>query len=414
VNPRFAAILACGMVFTTVVFFWRSQANPTEPELAFQPRLETFALPEGVRFTLRAPNARRFPAGVRVTLTLETPAGPVQVRRVTSASNTLTLEVPYRRAGVAPFSVQVGSNTALITGEVRRTARAAISPLELNVGARAVRVGDARAPAVVLHPLDAQGNVSDEAMLVQAQRPDGSRFQRTITARHLVAWTFVPPGTRTGRLRIAAQSERTKARGERAEVDVQPGVVAKARFVAAPSAVAIGTREPVELRFAEARDAFGNAAVDGTVVEFGSTSGAWQLFAARPLVRAEATLELTPDLPGGTYPLTARADATRADPRAVRVLETRFQSWQVRLQGRELRVSAPVDAVGAWLDDGTPVTVLVVTDQERLETRLALEGGGLRWRLPPLEGRLQRVTVRVAGQTRVLEGNGLVLTLPRR
>jgi hypothetical protein len=414
VTGWFGAMIACVTMLTAALVFWRTQPDPSEPKLNFTPRLETRVLPEGVRFTLRAPNARTFPAGLQVALTLETPAGPIQVQRVTNGTNTVTLEVPYRRAGVAPFSVRLGTNGSSLTGEVRRAALEAVSPVELNVGARAVRVGDAKAPAVVLHPLDAQGNVSDEPMLVQARRPDGSRFQRTIMARHLVAWTFVPPGTQTGRVRLAAQNRRATARGERAEVDVQPGAVSTARFTAAPNALSSGTREPLELRLSDARDAFGNAAVDGTLVEFSSAGGTWQLFAARPLVRAEATLELTPDLPGGTYPLTARADATRADPRAVRFLEPRFQSWQVRLQGRELRVSAPVDALGAWLDDGTPVTVFVVTTQERLEVRLALEGGGLRWRLPPLEGRLQSVTVRVAGQTRVLKGDGLVLTQPER
>jgi hypothetical protein len=152
----------------------RDETARVAPELTFTPTLNTYFTAHGLRVELHAPIGKRFPAGITATLTLETPAGPIRTTLITTASITVSLELPYHRAGLTPLTVQIGKLTFRDT--VRRDASRAISPLELNIGARAVRVGLNRAPAVVLHPVDANDNVSAEPVLIRASRPDGSSF----------------------------------------------------------------------------------------------------------------------------------------------------------------------------------------------------------------------------------------------
>ncbi len=398
-RPLMLLVVCIALLTALVVTLTRRSAYPA-PIMGFTPTMETQLTASGLRVILRPPTDQRFAAGLGATLTLETPAGPISVHRVTTQTQVLLLELPYRRAGITPLTVRIGAIT--LRAAVERQAERIVSPLELNIGARAVRVGDGRAPAAVLHPLDANGNVSSQRVLIRAERPDGSSFERVIAAEHLVAWTFVSPGTRIGRLSIAASGMEAAnpARAERGEVDVLPAAIVSARFSASPTALSSATRDPLELRLSNARDAFGNAGVEGGLVEFGSARGAWQLFAARPLVRAEANLRLTPELPIGEYGLTARSDRStyRAD---LQIRSFSTEPWSARLEGRTLRVTAPLDALGAWLDDGTPVTVLIQTSAVKLEQRLPLERGRLEWTLPPLEGKLRSVRVSVAGQSRL-------------
>jgi hypothetical protein len=412
---RFSPAAAIG-VFTLCAILGTGVGfrSKSPPKLDFKPSLETAFSSRGVQFTLSATSGKRFPKGLRITINLETPAGIVTTSGITGENAAFQLEVPYVRAGFLPFTIYIGD--AVLHGMVNRKPGAAVNPLQLNVGARAVRISDPRTPALVLHPLDAQGNVSDDPILVRAARPDGTGFERAIRVQHLLAWTPITPGLRIGTLRIAAQAgvgvetnssaEGSIARGERAEVDLQPGTVVTARFTATPNVLLSGTRDALSLRFQNARDAFGNNALDGSIAEFG-TQGDWQLFAVRPLVRAEASLSLTPQLPPGQYRLSARGDGFRAISLPLRVTQPQFSGWQIRIERQTLVLGPLTDGLGAVLDDGTAVAIKLITSTTRLEETAALQNGRLTWRLPSLHGDWLELRVSVAGETKVLRGEVL-------
>jgi hypothetical protein len=235
---------------------------------------------------------------------------------------------------------------------------------------------------------------------VRVRRPDGRDWRKRIAVKHLTAWAVLPPGTRTGSMQVSAASG--EARGERAEVDVVPGPVAGVRFNVSPKNVPADQREHWSVRVDGARDALGNPALDGTVTEFGS-SGDWQLFATRPIVRAGAQLEVPPVVSPGAYSLEARSDGLKVPAVRVRA-ETPSLASTVPLKfetGNKARVIVgPVqDRFGALLDNGTPVTLEVWSDRLEHSVTEPLDAGKLVWIPPPLPKTVRSVRVRVAGQT---------------
>jgi hypothetical protein len=351
------------------------------PVLEKIPKLEAKLEQGTVRFTLRNDEAKPFPSGLEWRAVLFTPAGPVEVHGITTNSNKATLEIPQVRAGLITYRVEIADHR--LNGRLERLAGSPVTPLRLKVGARSVRVVGNRRPALVLHPLDRDGNVSGEPV---------------------TAWAVLPPGTRTGSMQVSAASG--EARGERAEVDVVPGPVAGVRLEVSPKNVPADQREHWSVRVDGARDALGNPALDGTVTEFGTefgSGGDWHLFATRPIVRAGAQLEVPPVVSPGAYKLEARTDGLKVPAVRVRA-ETPSLASTVPLKfevGRQARVIVgPVqDRFGALLDNGTPVTLEVWSDRLEYSVTEPLDAGKLVWIPPPLPKTVRSVRVRVAGQT---------------
>jgi hypothetical protein len=366
------------------------------------PKLEAKLEPDRVRFILRHTDVKPFPPGLKWRVVLFTPAGPVEAHGITTDSNRATLEVPQVRAGLIAYRVEIAGHR--LNGRLERLAGPPVTPLRLKVGARSVRVVGNRRPALVLHPLDRDGNVSAEPVTVRVRRPDGRDWGKRILVKHLTVWAVLAPGTRTGSMQVSASSG--EARGERAEVDVVPGPVAGVRFNVSPKNVPADQREHWSMRVDGARDALGNPALDGTVTEFGTTFGSggdWQLFATRPIVRAGTQLEVPPVVSPGAYRLEARSDGLKVP--AVRVwAETPLLAFEVPLKfetGAQARVIVgPVqDRFGALLDNGTPVTLEVWSQRLEYSVTEPLDAGKLVWIPPPLPKSVRSVRVKVAGQT---------------
>ncbi|GGR57984.1 hypothetical protein GCM10008959_19620 [Deinococcus seoulensis] len=204
------------------------------------------------------------PGGVPVTVTLFGPAGETVTRAATRPGQ-VTLTVPYARAGLTPYLVQVGPHR--FEGRVTLRPGQPVTPLTLKVGARGVRVNRPRPPALVLHPLDAQGNVTDLPVRVLIERPDGVTLRPVVPVRHLTAWTFLPPGRVTGLLRVTAVTG--DAAGEVGEVDLLPGPV-----VSASGPGGVGTALP---RVSDLRDELGNRVVDGEAMLLEGQVDGWNV-----------------------------------------------------------------------------------------------------------------------------------------
>ena len=401
-------------------------ATTNAPVLAVQPKLKVLADRKQVQFKLRDPRGQDLIAGVPWRAILYTPAGPLIARGLTNSSLTSTLSIRHVRAGLLAYRVIVGDDRWRFNGSVTRQPGLPITPLDLKVGARAARVVGNRPPALVLHPLDAQQNVSDEPILVRAERPDRIAFTRRIRVKHLTAWTYIPTGLRTGVLKISASS--AQARGERAEVDVQPGPIAVGTLQADNDSVPADRREWWDVRLEDGRDALGNSALNGTVVEFSAQIDAarTRLFATRPTVRSTASIDLPPTVMPGRYAVQASSEAYRSNqktltarpPVTINDLMIRWASvHRTALRDSRrvtLNIGPLVDRLGALPDDGTPVQleVLAASSGKRCDSRtsavlyeisLPLKQGLLSWELPPLPSGSSCVRINVAGQRRVLE-----------
>ena len=413
------------------------------PSLEERPNLSVRVEAARLQFVLQA-RAKPLRSGVPWMAILYTPAGPIAARGVTR-DGVSTLWIKHVRAGLLPYRVLIGNAATpeyRFEGTVWRKPGLPITPLDLKVGARAARVVGNRPPALVLHPLDARQNVSDQPVLVRAKRPDRGNFTRTIPVKHLTAWTYIPTGLKTGVLRISASS--AGARGERAEVDVQPGPVVSGTLNTITAGVPADRREWWDLRLENAKDALGNPSLNGTLVEFNSrpepSGSALQtpvLFAARPTVRASASLDLPPTVPPGKYPVRASSEAYRSSPNQLTAqppisLKDIAARWSIGAS-LELKIGPLVDRLGALPDDGTPVKLELLGNTPKPHVRLVdqacgaeggahtsplrgqlpgdsspleslysvtlpLRQGGVIWRLPPLPPGSRCVRLEVAGQ----------------
>jgi hypothetical protein len=391
------------------------------PSLVSQPKLEVMADRKQVRFSLRDARGQDLIAGVPWKAILYTPAGPLIARGLTDSGRTSTISIPHVRAGLLAYRVIIGDDQWRFNGSVTRHPGLPITPLDLKVGARAARVVGNRPPALVLHPLDAQQNVSDEPILVRAERPDRLTFTRRIRVEHLTAWTYIPTGLRTGVLKVSASS--AGARGERAEVDVQPGPIAGGKLQAYNDSVPADRREWWDVRLEDGRDALGNSALNGTVVEFSAQINAarTRLFATRPTVRATASIDLPPTVTPGQYAVQASSEAYRSNQKIltarppVRIADLAIR-WVTRPDSSRitLNIGPLVDRLGALPDDGTPVEleVLGTSNGKRCDSRtsavlyeisLPLKQGVLAWELPPLPSGASCLRISVAGQGRMFE-----------
>lgn len=262
--PRLIAPLLAGLLATGL-------GSCAGPGPLPRPVVDVSLTASHTTFVLGGP---RLPAGVPVTVTLFTPTGTRTVTARTARAG-LELRVPYARAGLTPYRIQVGPH--VLSGALTRRPGPSVTPLILKIGARAVRVSAPRPPALVLHPLDAQGNVADQPVLVRSARPDGRLWQVTRPVSHLYAWTFLPTGSRPGRMHVVATSG--SAAGEVGDVDVLPGPPAAARWTA-------------PTRVDSLRDALGNRLGDGESLSVQATVGGWNLQVPLTPVNGRAALPL--------------------------------------------------------------------------------------------------------------------------
>ena len=240
------------------------------------PQMDVSTTATATIFLLTGP---QLPGGLPVTVTLFTPAGTVRVQGHTERGRA-ELSVPYARAGLTPYRVQVGRQ--VVTGELRRDPGPPVTPLQLKIGARAIRVTWIRPPALVLHPVDAQGNVSALPVTVRSTRPDGTVVTATMTPQHLYAWTWLPTSRVPGVMHVVATTG--QAAGEVGDVDVLPGPPARARWTAPQRVDALA-------------DTYGNRLEDGEALTVEDRRDGWNT--TLPVTPVNARAALPQAMPGG-------------------------------------------------------------------------------------------------------------------
>ncbi|TAE46246.1 MAG: hypothetical protein EAZ89_20460 [Bacteroidetes bacterium] len=363
------------------------------PILGFRPIVQTQLRSDGVGLTLLAPDDSLFADGTPFQIWLETPAGLQAKKSQTRAGKTQEIFFPYRRAGLLLYRIRVAEFE--LSGRLQRFSQAPVNPLELNVGARAVRLDTRRPPALVMHPLDALGNVSDDPILVTTQTPDGKRQQKRIRSRHLLAFMWLPVGERPGLLSVSAQA--TNAFAERAEVDILAGATTSGRLSVQSNTTGDLTRDPVALGVGNLQDQFGNPATDGSAAEFSSRSAlGWNLFVVRPVVRATASARVPWQ---DSSQVTARIEALRSPATTVPVWKP---NWKIWFKGGVLYSNRIQDQIGAFFDDGSRLQVELIGNQDRHDFQVALQDGKLVWRIPQFAG-LQKIRVWFLGQSQTID-----------
>jgi hypothetical protein len=382
-----------------VVGFFYSRADFVPVLLGFYPQLKTELQANGIRIRLTAPNGLVFPENLPITVWLETAAGIIVREAKTRKQAEQTLFFSYQRAGLILYRVKVAEYVS--RGELTRVPANPIHPLKLNVGARAVRLDTSRPPALVMHPLDAQGNVSNTPITVTTLLPNGQLQEKIIRSQHLVAWTWLPVGRRTGLLRISAQTPTAFA--ERSEVDLLSGATTQANFSLSPSSLNSATRDDLSLSLRNAQDQFGNPAVEGSAVEFSSIQAlTWNFFMVRSLVRSTASAKMSLYLPVGKFLLYTRSEKLLSSATGFLIKTPRTTTWQIWRKKDFIYSSVIRDSIGAILDDGTPIKITVWTEKIVHQSQTYLKDGEMKWQIPQLSGRLKQIRVSFLGQNQVL------------
>jgi hypothetical protein len=366
-----------------------------------QPKLEIIQRANAVEFRLT--DSKGLMLNVPWRVTLFTPSGPVVASALTKPNSNLVLK--YRRAGLTPYLVSGGQFS--FKGELTRQPGLPITPLQLEIGARAARVDTRRPPAIVIHPLDAQGNVSLLPVTLQIERPDQNRSVKNLSVKHLLAWAWLSTGSRTGILHASARS--FKARGERGEVDVLPGVVVNGKLQLEQSSITVNPRDVWKIHFVNAADALGNTALNGSALEFEIRllQSDLSLFGTRATVRGTADLTVGALVPGD-YRLNARVDGLQGTTEAIHATPAiPLSRLPVRFEPKprpQIFVGPLIDAQGALLDDGTPIEIDFRSTTASLYTvSLVCMNGKLEYFFPPLPKSLKFVVVSAAGRSSRLE-----------
>lgn len=377
-------------------------AQQTSAPLEFRGVFET--RDEDVLLTFVTADGSPLPAELRVRATFMTPAGPLVRETVTNGFQT-HVSMPFVRAGTVPYRLEVGSSVQ--EGAFVRAAGEPVTPLQLNIGARAARVTGGHDPALVVHPLDAQHNVTDLPVLFQAFYPDGAYWERTVSVEHLMAWTFVPTGTSTGTLGITATSH--NARGERGEVDLLPGISANATYGSNKTAVLASGRDTWQLNVKDTQDTLNNIVSDGTSAVFYGGNDTLDLYVTRSIIQGDQPLVLPSPPQQGTYSVRVNSGDYLSQPLELLglpvVKSERFAVQWVSASPLSLRAGPFFSDNNALVDSGTLVrlSVFSVDDALLLSFSAPVEDGVLITNLPPLPAGSDYVLVDIAGQQQQLD-----------
>lgn len=374
-------LLTLVVALSLAIWSNRTETQPVILSAPMNPTVTVEVAAEAVSFDVSNEGAA-LPPDLPVRLTLATPAGPLVAEALTTGG-AIRLTLPYVRAGQTPYRLSVGE--AAIEGAFSKTPGPPVTPLTLNIGARAARVTGDRDPALVVHPLDEQENVSDMSVLARASYPDGGVWETRLEPDHLLAWTFIPTGDEVGTLEVSAVSG--DARGERGEIDLLPGEVSTATLTPIVESALASGRDVWQLRLADAADRYGNRASDGAALNFVGGGAGRDLYLTRPLIQGAQSLALPSYPEAGTYAVRARAGGYRSDAVTLEAEPLAVTATPLRWYSRAplvLELGPVLGPSGALIDDGTPVTLSFHGPTGQLaEFSVPLQDGVLRWTMPP-------------------------------
>jgi hypothetical protein len=404
VSLRRKLLLISTFFFSLVLAGLRWYQGPSEPLQTlpnFQPQVMVKVDSDKVIFNLLDETGEALPKGLPVRLSLSTSAGPY-VTTTETHGDSLRLELPYVRAGLTPYLLTIGEKQ--LEGRFYKHPGLPVTPLVLKVGARAVRVTGDHDPALVIHPLDAQKNVSPSPVAVKAIYPEGEVWEQMLKVNHLLAWTTIPYGQDIGKLEILARSG--AALGEQGEVDLLPGVVQQAQLKAIESKVKASQRESWQLMLSGAQDALGNQVNDGTAVTFLGGNEDIHFYLTRPLIQGSQVPVIPAFTEVGSYAVSALSGNYHSDEVRLEVLPvtTRMPVKWVSTSPLILELGPVIDQKGALVDNGTPVSLtLYGPDGEMLKFNEVIEHGMLQWKLPAVPKDAMGLFIEVAGVRQELE-----------
>lgn len=287
-----------------------------------------------------------------------------------------------RRSGLLTLFAQAGA--ARGTATVTMLPGSAVEPLTPLVGARSIMADGRDTSMLVVVPFDEFGNpVADNTTVtVRVRRPDNRINEQRIRISHLLSWTRIRSGTQAGRTTISVTTQ--DVYGPEATLLEVAAFPVSSTVEAEPRSVPANGRELITLRTGVLADQYGNVLPDGTLVTFvadapggeRSVVPAYTIngVAEAPLqaptepgiltVRAavydveSAPLQVafTPGPAVGTFPLTARTDAT---------------SGAVTLEAGPI-----LGPLQQYIPDGTPVLFTVMDDAGQQQWLQAIAESG--------------------------------------
>jgi hypothetical protein len=391
------------LVLISIFFFclaligwqWYQGNNPPETFPNFQPHVTVEVVSDKVMFNLFDEQGKPLPKGLPVRLNLSTSAGPF-IKTSETTGGSLILEFPYVRAGLTPYLITIGRKQ--LEGSFYKHPGLPVTPLTPKVGARAVRVTGDHEPALVIHPLDMQKNVSLSLVTVKAIYPQGNIWERVLRVNHLIAWSYIPYGQEVGKLEVIARSE--NAVGEQGEVDLLPGVANQAQLNVNVSRLKASQRESWQLMLSDTQDVLGNLVNDGTAVTFLGGNEDVHFYVTRPLIQGSQPLMMPAISETGSYVVSAFSGNFRSDEVTLEILPmmTRLPMTWTSISPLTLELGPVMDEKGALVDNGTLVSLTFYSSEgEILKFNEVIENGMLQWHLPAVPKDAVRLVVKVAG-----------------
>ncbi len=379
--------------------FLYHQFKPAEQLLAAaslpgpKPELTIEIDDEGVQFSLN-------PLSTEVTarLVLSTVAGPYVSEHLLNAEGS-SFSVPYLRAGKTPYSLELGQAT--FTGTLERIPGPAVTPLEPLLTAKSARVTNNETPAVIVQPLDKNQNVNTNLLTLRVVNPDQTITETRPKVASLYSWSYLPPSRTAGKQYIIAETP--SARGERAELDLLPGEVARADFQAVVASAPASGRDTWNIRLNLPRDKQVNRIIDGSSILFYGKGNGLDFFATRPLNQGESNLILPTYPQAGQFAIRSQSGSYVSDTvklTALALSNKEIAHHWLSLQPLTLELGPVFDTYGAIPDTGSEVKIDILDEQGTVISQLInpLEAGKAIIVFPPLPQEASSLEFRMAGE----------------
>jgi len=271
------------------------------------------------------------------------------------------LAADTRQSGLVTLLAIAGA--ARGTATLRLVPGPAVEPIVPLVGPRTITADGRDSTLAVVMLADALGNPVAEGtrIRVRALHPDGRLEQRDVSVRHLLAWARIYSGTRAGATTVAAQAG--DAHGPTTLLLEAAGWPVPFTVAARSSGLRAGSDQDAVLQTGIIRDQFGNVVPDGTLVSFAvaTPGGGVEAIPAATVDGVATALMPAPPVPGT---VTVRASVYGVESGTIRVVVgPGLEAGTIPVRAMIDRTDAVVrvtagpllDALGAYLPDGTPV-----------------------------------------------------------
>ena len=404
-SRRKRLLLAClglELMLLVAVLAFR-QFSPGEQLLAasslpsVKPDLSIDITDDGITFRL-TPNRGSFASGSTARLLLSTVAGPYLSHHPLSSEGS-SFSVPYLRAGKTPYHLELDGHS--FEGILERVPGPAVTPLEPILTAKSVRVTREESPAVIIQPLDKNQNVTTSSVKLRVVNPDKQIAETQLSVEALYSWTYLPKSRDAGTQYVIAETQ--SARGERAELDLLPGEVARSDFQAVVHSAPASGRDTWHLRLAFPRDRLVNRISEGSSILFYGGGSGIDFFATRPLNQGESNLILPSYPQAGQFAIRSQSGSYLSDSVELTALALSASEISYRwlsLEPLRLELGPVIDQYGAIPDTGSEVRIDILDADNAVISQLnsPLSDGKASIVFPPLPQSARSLEFRMAGE----------------